>query len=32
MICVICKKKFDPSCGWSPCKVANKLAEKGNKK
>jgi hypothetical protein len=23
MICVICKKKFDPLCGWGPCKLAN---------
>ena len=27
MICVICKKKFDPLCGWGPCKLANQYEQ-----
>jgi len=27
-ICVICKKIFNPSCDWGPCKLANTLAQK----
>ena len=27
MTCVICKKKFDTLCGWSPCKLANQYKQ-----